>query len=311
MDQPAVEATSVTKHYGDTKALTGVSLKIEPREIFGIIGPNGAGKSTLVNILAGLNAPDAGEVRVLGIDPQSAGRSLRERIGIQLQEASLQAQITVDEAMTLYSRFYRNPAPKEALLKEWNLIDKCRSQYHALSGGQKQRLLICLALINNPELVILDELTTGLDPRARRESWEHVLRIRERGATVILVSHYMEEVQRLCDRVAMVSGGQITASGTPAELVERVDRSTRVVFTAPAGFRESLLEDLDGVTSVRRDGPGVCVEGTGYLMATVSQALAALGINPPDLRTESTTLDDVFLRLTGQETADRKALVTS
>jgi len=223
---------------------------------------------------------------------------LRQRIGIQLQEASLQAQITVDEAMSLYSSFYANPASKSGLLEEWNLIDKRGTQYHALSGGQKQRLLICLALVNQPELVILDELTTGLDPRARRESWDHVLKIREKGATVILVTHYMEEVQRLCDRVAMVNRGKITASGSPAQLLERADKSTRVVFTAPSGFRDSLLDNLDGITLVRRDGPTIYVEGTGYLMASVSQALAALEINPPDLRTESTTLDDVFLQLT-------------
>jgi len=304
VNNAAVEAREVTKKYGETTALANVSLRVESGEIFGLIGPNGAGKSTLVNILAGLNAPDSGEVRVLGIDPQTSGRSLRERIGIQLQEASLQSQITVDEAMTLYSSFYASPAPKDSLLEEWNLIDKRKTQYHALSGGQKQRLLICLALINTPELVILDELTTGLDPRARRESWEHVLRIREQGATVILVTHYMEEVQRLCDRVAMVNYGRLTASGTPAQLLERADHSTRVVFTAPPTFRESMLESLDGITSARRNGPSVCVEGTGYLMATISQALAALEINPPDLRTESTTLDDVFVQLTEKDRAN-------
>lgn len=307
MNDPAVDVSNVSKHYGHTTALAGITLNVESGEIFGIIGPNGAGKSTLVNILAGLKAPDSGHVRVFGMDPQTSGRSLRERIGIQLQEASLQAQITVDEALTLYSSFYANPAPKDALVEEWNLTDKRKTQYRALSGGQKQRLLICLALVSNPELVILDELTTGLDPRARRESWQHVLRIRERGTTVILVTHYMEEVQRLCDQVVMVNRGRITASGSPAQLLERTDQSIHVVFTAPSGFRESSLDELDGVMSVRREGPTVCVEGNGYLMATVSQALAALGINPPDLRTESITLDDVFVQLTTeQESAEQE-----
>jgi ABC-2 type transport system ATP-binding protein len=294
----AIEVEHVTKRYGDTVALDDVSLNVPDGSIFGIIGPNGSGKSTLVNLLAGLRPPSAGTVSVMGIDPERAGRRLRERIGLQLQDAHLQDQITVQEALRLYASFYRNPAPWRPLVDSWGLDKKLDAKFSQLSGGQKQRLLICLALINQPELVILDELTTGLDPAARRESWEHVRRIRELGTTVILVTHFMEEAQVLCDTIALFARGKIIRTGTPEELLRGGSGTLKVAFTAPPTFDEESLLGRDGVTGVSRRGTTVEVTGTGYLMATVSQALATLHLNPFDLRTESTSLDDMFIELT-------------
>lgn len=294
----AIEVEQLTKRYGDIVALDDVSLNVPERSIFGIIGPNGSGKSTLVNLLAGLRPPSAGTVSVLGLDPVRAGRKLRERIGLQLQDARLQDQITVHEALRLYASFYRNPVPWRPLIDSWGLDTKLDAKFSQLSGGQKQRLLICLALINQPELVILDELTTGLDPAARRESWEHIRRIRDLGTTVILVTHFMEEAQALCDTIVVFSRGKVIRSGTPEELLRDESGAVKVAFTAPPGFDETRLRDLDGVTVVSRSGATIEITGTGYLMATVSQALATLELNPFDLRTETTTMDDVFIELT-------------
>lgn len=294
----AIEVEHVTKRYGDTVALDDVSLNVTRGSIFGIIGPNGSGKSTLVNVLAGLRPPSAGTVSVLGIDPERAGRKLRERIGLQLQDARLQDQITVQEALQLYASFYRNPAPWQPLVEAWGLDTKLDARFSQLSGGQKQRLLICLALINQPELVILDELTTGLDPAARRESWEHVRRIRELGTTVILVTHFMEEAQVLCDRIALFAWGKVVRTGTPEELLRGGSGTLKVTFTAPSTFDEEGLLVLGGVTGVGRRGATVEVTGSGFLMAAVSRALAELEMNPFDLRTESTSMDDIFIELT-------------
>lgn len=294
----AIAVEHVTKRYGNTVALDDVSLRVPNGSIFGIIGPNGSGKSTLVNVLAGLRPPSAGSVSVLGLDPQRAGRRLRERIGLQLQEARLQEQLTVREAVRLYASFYRNPSPWEPLVDAWGLDGKLGTKFSQLSGGQKQRLLICLALINRPELVILDELTTALDPAARRESWEHIRRIRDLGTTVVLVTHFMEEAQVLCDTIAVFARGKIVRTGTPEGLLRGELGVVKVAFTAPPAVDEQRFRNLDGVTGVSRSGVNVEITGTGYLMSTVSQALAALGLNPFDLRTESTTMDDVFIELT-------------
>ncbi|MGC4193262.1 MAG: ABC transporter ATP-binding protein [Thermomicrobiales bacterium] len=302
--EAAVVVQDVVKRYGDFTALDHVSLEIADGEIFGIIGPNGAGKSTLVNIVAGLKDATAGTVRVLGRDPQTDQHSLREEIGIQLQEAQLQDLITVEEAMRLYASFYRDPNPWEPLLQQWNLTDKRKTRFGQLSGGQKQRLFIALALINRPKLVILDELTTGLDPQARRESWALVQRIRDEGATVILVTHFMEEAELLCDRIAVVDKGTIRAIGTPGELSDPHDGLLRLRFTADERFDPATIEGLPGVHSAVREGREVTVRGEGYLMATVAQALARQGLNPRDLRMDVPSLEDVFIRLTGSDVRD-------
>lgn len=299
----AIAVEHVTKRYGNTVALDDVSLRVPNGSIFGIIGPNGSGKSTLVNVLAGLRPPSAGSVSVLGLDPQRAGRRLRERIGLQLQEARLQEQLTVREAVRLYASFYRNPSPWEPLVDAWGLDGKLGTKFSQLSGGQKQRLLICLALINRPELVILDELTTALDPAARRESWEHIRRIRDLGTTVVLVTHFMEEAQVLCDTIAVFARGRIVRTGTPEALLKGDSADLRIAFTAPAAFDHRRLEGLDGINGVSRRGTTVEVNGSGFLMATVSRALAGANVNPFDLRTESTSMDDVFIELTQDDPA--------
>lgn len=300
----AVDVREVSKRYGEHQALNNVSLSIEQGEIFGIIGPNGAGKSTLVGIIAGLREADSGKVDVLGKDVVTERTLLREEVGIQLQEAQLQELMTVEEALKLYSSFYAHPNPWEPLIADWGLEAKRKDRFGNLSGGQKQRLFIALALISNPKLVILDELTTGLDPQARRDSWDHVERIRDNGATIILVSHFMEEAERLCDRIAVIDGGEVRAIGKVGDLLDN-DRSTqRLVFGAPSDFREQMLSGLDGVIEVSRIGDRVTVAGSGYLMATISQALAAARLNPPDIRMEQDTLEDVFIRLTGDQRRD-------
>ncbi|MGB3329356.1 MAG: ABC transporter ATP-binding protein [Thermomicrobiales bacterium] len=300
----AVVVKDVVKRYGDFTALDHVSLEIMQGEIFGIIGPNGAGKSTLVNIIAGLKDQTGGSVRVLGHDPQGNQHALREEVGIQLQEAQLQDLITVEEAMRLYASFYKNPNPWEPLLVQWNLDEKRKTRFGQLSGGQKQRLFIALALINRPKLVILDELTTGLDPQARRESWALVERIRDEGATVILVTHFMEEAELLCDRIAVVDRGVIRAVGTPESLASPQDDSLRLRFSADASFDTALLEHAPGVTSVERQGHEIVVRGEGFLMATVATVLADHDLNPRDLRMDVPSLEDVFIRLTGDQVRD-------
>jgi ABC-2 type transport system ATP-binding protein len=300
----AVRVETVSKRYGDHQALDDVSLDIHDGEIFGILGPNGAGKSTLVGIIAGLRDADHGTITVLGRDVAKDAAALRELVGIQLQEAQLPDLITVEEAMRLYSSFYLNPRPWPTLLADWGLTAKQKDRYGNLSGGQKQRLFICLALLSQPKLVILDELTTGLDPQARRESWDHVERIRDDGATVIVVTHFMEEAERLCDRIAVVDHGRIQAVGTIAALTDRDSRETRVAFTAPAGWDEQILRGLATVREVVRTGDAISVMGDGFLMAEVSTALAAQNLQPADLRMDHRSLEDAFLTMTGDAIRD-------
>lgn len=295
MIEPAVKVIDLVKTYGALRALDGISLTIEAGEIFGILGHNGAGKSTLVSMLAGLNAPDSGSLSVLGMNPQKSGRQLRERLGLQLQEAELQDQIKVGEAIDLYASFYRNPADTSHLLRDWGLESRKDARFAQLSGGQKQRLFIALSLVNSPDLVILDELTTGLDPRARHDSWDLVLRIRDAGATVVLVTHFMEEAQTLCDRVAIMTQGRIASLGTIDEVVRRKHGTLRVAFSAPETFDTAALRGLPGLTSAGQTGRTVQVDGTGYLMSEVAQALERLAVNPPDLHMEAQSLEEVFL----------------
>jgi len=304
MSSVAATVDGVSKRYGETVALNDVSLTIDQGQIFGIIGPNGAGKSTLVGILAGLRDRDTGTVSVLGLDPERDERQLRERIGIQLQEAQLQELIRVEEAVKLYASFYRNPRPWEPLLDEWNLGEKRKTSFKGLSGGQKQRLLICLALINTPELVILDELTTGLDPQARQASWELIRRVREGGTTVILVTHFMEEIEKLCDRVAVIDHGRVVALDTPAALMRQDREGRQILFTADDAVDRSRLEGLPDVSSVTSEGREFKVTGSGYLMAEIAAELSRQNINPPDLRTQGDTMEAVFMRLTGEHTRD-------
>ena len=292
----AVSLDHVSKSFGEFTAVDDVSLEIKQGEILGIIGPNGAGKTTIVNMICGMFAPSNGNVTTLGLDPIREERKLREILGVQFQEAHLPGMLKVQEALTLYSSFYKSPLDWHTLAEEWGLSSKLDTRFEKLSGGQKQRLFICLALLNNPQLVVLDELTTGLDPNARRQSWELVKKIRDNGATVLLVTHFMEEAEYLADRIALINKGKIHAMGTPEELTQDSGESRTVTFTA-SGF-DALSLSRFGTVNV--DGDRVTVEGGKFLMADVANALRDADIDPVDLSTDHTSLDDLFIALTGE-----------
>src|SRR5215813_13157654 len=227
---PAIEVRNLHKRYGDHVAVQDVSFTVERGEIFGIIGPNGAGKTTTVECMEGLRKPDDGTVSVLGLDPRRDSVELRQRVGAQLQESALPEKMGVWEALDLYSSFYRTLANWQKLMDELGLAEKRNTRYGKLSGGQKQRLSIALALVGSPEVAILDELTTGLDPHARRKIWDLIEQVRTSGVTIVLVTHFMEEAERLCDRVAVVDGGRVVALDTPAGLVTRAVTEQRIRF---------------------------------------------------------------------------------
>ena len=226
-----IEVTNLHKRYGEHVAVDDLSFAVEAGEIFGIVGPNGAGKTTTVEIIEGLRRADRGTVRVLGLDPHTDRTRVRRLVGMQLQESQLPEQIKVWEALDLYSSFYDEPADWRLLMDEMGLADKRRTRFGKLSGGQKQRLSVALALVGNPRVAILDELTTGLDPQARRDTWDLIRAVRDRGVTVILVTHFMDEAERLCDRLAVLASGRLVALQTPADLITNavvpgVDRPT-------------------------------------------------------------------------------------
>jgi ABC-2 type transport system ATP-binding protein len=299
-----IEVEGLRKAYGRTVAVDDISFTVNRAEIFGILGPNGAGKTTAVETVAGLRSPDAGRLRVLGLDPQRQGPELRQRLGLQLQQAALPERIKVWEALELFSSFYRHPLDWRQLLEEWGLGEKRNAAFAGLSGGQRQRLFIALALVGDPELVILDELTAGLDPHARRATWDLVAAIRDAGTTVVLVTHFMDEAERLCDRLAIIDNGRIVAQGAPAELIRPLSTESQVRFTAAAGFDAAWLEGVAGVSRVVSEGHQVVVHGTRPLMARVATALADRDLAAADLRSEQATLEDVFLALTGRRLRD-------
>lgn len=302
---PAIEVTSLAKAYGPLKAVDGVSFSVGAGEIFGMVGPNGAGKTTTIECLEGLRSPDGGEIRVLGLDPRKDGNELREMIGVQLQQSALPDDIKVWEALDLFSSYYRKRAPWEPLLERLEISDKRNARFSKLSGGQKQRLFIALALVNDPELVFLDELTTGLDPHARRSMWDLVRAIRERGKTVFLTTHYMEEAEHLCDRVLVIDHSRIVALDSPANLVRNLESEVRILFTAEPGFDPEPFRSLPGVARVEQNGEKVVVTGRGdRLIVVVINALDAHGIRFRDLRTEQPDLEDVFLALTREAGLD-------
>lgn len=299
-----IELESVDKRYGPTVAVEDLSFSVSRGEIFGVVGPNGAGKTTAVEIISGLRRADSGRIETLGVDPIIGGSRLRNKIGIQLQHAALQDRLKVWEAMDLYASFYDQPADVNLLIDQWGLREKRNASFSSLSGGQKQRLFIALALVNQPELVIFDELTTGLDPQSRRSTWELVRSVRDSGATVLLVTHFMEEAERLCDRVLVIDGGRSVAIGSPSNLVSRHAPGSVVRFKAVPDLSTGWIESLVGVDYVVRDGSDVVVGGEGQLLSRVALALAEHGISPPDLRAESNSLEDVFVNLTGNAIKD-------
>lgn len=296
-----IEVEDLRKSYGLTRAVDGVSFSVEQGEVFGMVGPNGAGKTTTIECVEGLRRADAGRIRVLGADPRSAREAVVGRIGIQLQQANLPARLHVGEALDLFAAFYPKPAAPAELLERLGLTDKRSAPVSKLSGGQRQRLFIALALINQPELLFLDELTTGLDPQARRSMWDLVRELRQEGKTVFLTTHFMEEAERLCDRVAILDHGQIVALDRPEALVRSLGVETRIVFTQPHEAPGVAWDTVPGVHRAETSGERVVVEGTGErFVSSVVLALEARRIPFRDLRTEQPTLEDVFLRLTGR-----------
>ena len=295
-----IEVSNLAKRYGEQVALDGVSFTVGQGEIFGILGPNGAGKTTGVECMAGLRRPDSGRIRVLGLDPQRDGRALRERVGVQLQATQLQDKLRVWEALDLYASFYPRPADWTRLLSTWGLAGKRNAMVSKLSGGQKQRLFIALALVGQPELVFLDELTSGLDPQARRLTWGLVKQIRDSGVTVVLVSHFMDEAEELCDRVAIFDRGRIVALDSPAGLIDAAATAYRLLFRATGELDEAVLGALPGVTGVRREGGRVVVTGTGDFASAVTSELARRRVLVADLRIEGRTLDEAYVALTGR-----------
>ncbi|EHY88242.1 ABC transporter ATP-binding protein [Saccharomonospora azurea] len=300
-DATVLEVRNLHKRYGDTVAVDDVSFTVDKGEIFGIVGPNGAGKTTTVECVEGLRVPDRGTVRVLGLDPVDDTTELRQRLGIQLQSSELPDRLRVAEALHLYASFYRDPADPDELLKLLGLTERRDVAFHKLSGGQKQRVSIALALIGTPELVIFDELTTGLDPHARRDVWGLVERIRDRGVTVVLVTHFMEEAERLCDRLTIIDSGRVIATDTPAGLVAAAKTGQVLRFRLSELFDLALLEALPEVHSVEHDGTErLVVTGTTEVLHAVTALLARHQVIAHELRVDQTTLDDVFVSLTGR-----------
>ncbi|AVT28285.1 multidrug ABC transporter ATP-binding protein [Plantactinospora sp. BC1] len=295
-----IEVDGLVKRYGEQTVVDGVSFAVEPGEIFGILGPNGAGKTTTVECVEGLRTPDAGSIRVCGIDPQRDTGELRQLLGAQLQESELPDKLTVGEAMRLFSSFYREPADWRDLVDTLRLTGRLGTQFRRLSGGQKQRLSIALALVGNPKVAVLDELTTGLDPQARRDTWDLIEDIRDRGVTILLVTHFMEEAERLCDRLAVIDSGRLVALDSPAGLVARVDDRQRIRFRPSAPLDHAVLTALPEVTSVERAGSQLVVTGTGNLLLAVTTVLARNQVVAADLRVEQTSLEDAFVALTGR-----------
>ena len=298
---PVIQVSAVRKTYGTTVAVDEVSFEVLAGEIFGLIGPNGAGKTTTMECIEGLRRPDRGTISVLGLDPSRDRYALQNRIGVQLQQAQLQKRIKVWEAVDLWASLYRKPATDgKRLLEKLGLTEKRNTWFMDLSGGQKQRLFIALALINDPEVVFLDELTTGLDPQARRAIWDLVHDIRERGKTVFLTTHLMEEAERLCDRVAILEHGRIIDIGTPRHLVDRHCPERTVVLATDAPNAVELFRAVPGVEAVTQAGTQFTILGRNDDLATaVIHCLSENRMRVTDFRTIAPNLEDVFLKLTG------------
>jgi ABC-2 type transport system ATP-binding protein len=304
--RPVIHVSAIRKTYGSTAAVDDVSFEVNDGEIFGLIGPNGAGKTTTMECIEGLRTPDRGAISVLGLDPFNDVYKLQERIGVQLQQAQLQKRIKVWEAVDLWASLYqRNAIDGERLLEQLGLIEKRNAWFMTLSGGQKQRLFIALALINDPELVFLDELTTGLDPQARRAIWDLVRGIRERGKTVFLTTHLMEAAERLCDRVAIIEHGRIIDIDSPESLVKRHCPERTVVLATDDGSAAERFRAIPRVEAITCRGSQVTIRGSGDdLVTEVIHCLSENRIRVTDFRTILPNLEDVFLKLTGHSIRD-------
>jgi ABC-2 type transport system ATP-binding protein len=303
-DAPAVITVDhLHKAYGATVAVDDVSFSVRRGEIFGVLGRNGAGKTTTVECISGLRVPDGGDVQVLGLNPRQDRERLHERLGVQLQQGALPPKLKVGEAVQLYASFYRQPADPGRLLETLGLETKRSSYWRALSGGQKQRLSIVLALIGQPEVAILDELTTGLDPEARRQTWDLIEGVRKSGVTIVLVTHFMEEAERLCDRVALIDQGRVRALGKPAQLGRQAATAKRARLRDTGPLGEQALKALPEVSAVEHHGSDIVVVGSGNLVTSVVLALDRAGLVAEDVRTETANLEDAFLALTAHAEA--------
>jgi ABC-2 type transport system ATP-binding protein len=301
----AVEIAHLRKTYGALVAVDDVSFSVAEGEIFGILGPNGAGKTTTVECAVGLRPVDSGTIRLLGLDPHADRAAVHDIVGVQLQASAQPAKLRVREILDMYRSFYREPADVTELAEALGLAGKLDDYYKSLSGGQKQRLSVALALIGRPKIAVLDEMTTGLDPQARRNAWDLIEGIRGRGVTILLVTHFMEEAERLCDRVALIDSGRIVALDTPAGLAAQARGGKTVRFVPSSSFDERLLTELPEVTRVEHDGQHVVVTGTGELVNAVILALAAIGVTARDVQLDSSNLEDAFVRLTGRQSSSQ------
>jgi ABC-2 type transport system ATP-binding protein len=295
--QSVVTVEHLVKRYGRLVAVNDVSFSIREGEIFGLIGPNGAGKTTTVECIAGLRAPNSGSISVYGLSPQKDRNKMREFAGVQLQESALPPRLRVGEAVKLFASFYSNPQDPNELLESLGIKEVENSAFMKLSGGQKQRLSIALALVGNPKLAILDELTTGLDPEARHETWSLIERMRDRGVTVILVTHFMDEAERLCDRLALINHGAVRALDTPEAIAAQAGGS-RVRFVPSRPVDEQTLRAIPGVNEIERKERYVTVTGTGDLAGSLINALAAIGVRVSEVEARAGNLEDAFIKLT-------------
>ncbi|MDH4209737.1 MAG: ABC transporter ATP-binding protein [Anaerolineae bacterium] len=299
----AIEVHEIVKTYGDLRAVNGVSFEVQEGEVFGLLGPNGAGKTTTIEIMEGYRKPDSGQIRVLGLDPFRGGHELKQRVGLLLQSTSLYPELSVAELVSLFSGYYREPVEANVLLEAMGLREKTTARYRQLSGGQKQRLALILAFINSPQLAFLDEPTAGLDPQSRQGVWEWIREGRQRCKTVLLTTHYIEEAEALCDRVAIMDQGQIIALDTPRRLMADLEVEHKIAFLAEEPLDLAKLSRIPGVWAASNgkeaeytlhvDDPQLALKG---LLDMASQE----GFYPRDLRVEGATLEDVFISLTGK-----------
>lgn len=303
---PIVQVQNLQKSYGPVPAVRGVDLSINPGEIFGLLGPNGAGKTTTLECIIGLRQPDSGQIQVCGYNALDQSKEVKQRIGVQLQATALQDKIRVREALSLFASFYKKHADPDRLLEQFSLTEKSKSRFETLSGGQKQRLAIALALVNEPEVLFLDEPTAGLDPQSRRELHAVVRKLREDGKTVLLTTHYIEEAEQLCDRIAIIDQGKIIATGTPAELVSSARSLPRIAFSAARPMDLNRVKSLASVQHANPDGQGWII-GTTNVSQTVVDLVGRLQAENnelQDLQIRRPTLEDVFIELTGHGIRD-------
>jgi ABC-2 type transport system ATP-binding protein len=298
-----ISVQHLVKRYGDFVAVDDVSFSIKEGEIFGIIGPNGAGKTTAVECISGLRTPDSGSISIYGLSPHKDRNKIREFLGVQLQESSMPPRLKVGEAVKLFASFYPDPVDPDGLLETLGISNVKNSIFKKLSGGQKQRLSIALALVGNPKVAILDELTTGLDPEARRETWALIERIRDRGVTVILVTHFMDEAERLCDRLALINHGRLVVLDTP-EAIAALTGGSRVRFVPSRPVDDKTLYAMPGVSQIERKEAYITVTGSGDLAMSVINSLARIGVQVSGLEARGGNLDDAFVKLTRDDASN-------